>query len=97
MLLKDPVWSNEGPRSVMDLFGVSFCARIAVFIARSPKGDLGHQGHLGDLLPKIGLLKVTFLFKISFPKEMTMGTCSTQYLLLTKLRDDFNKKKREKG
>ena len=60
---KDPVWSNEGPRLVMDLFGVSFCARIAVFIARSPKGDLGHQGHLGDLLPKIGLLKVTFLFK----------------------------------
>ena len=26
----------------------------------SPKGDLDH---LGDLLPKMGLLKVTFLFK----------------------------------
>ena len=28
VLLKDPVWSNEGPRLVMDLFGVSFCASI---------------------------------------------------------------------
>ena len=30
------------------------------FVVGSPKGDLGH---LGDLLPKKGLLKVTFLFK----------------------------------
>ena len=30
------------------------------FVVGSPKGDLGH---LGDLLPKMGLLKVTFLFK----------------------------------
>ena len=30
------------------------------FVVGSPKGDLGH---LGDLLPKRGLLKVTFLFK----------------------------------
>ena len=32
----------------------------AAFVVGSPKGDLGH---LGDLLPQIGLLKVTFLFK----------------------------------
>ena len=32
----------------------------AAFVVGSPKGDLGH---LGDLLPKKGLLKVTFLFK----------------------------------
>ena len=32
----------------------------AAFVVGSPKGDLGH---LGDLLPKRGLLKVTFLFK----------------------------------
>ena len=30
------------------------------FVVGSPKGDLGH---LGDLFPKRGLLKVTFLFK----------------------------------
>ena len=34
--------------------------RDAAFVVGSPKGDLGH---LGDLLPKRGLLKVTFLFK----------------------------------
>ena len=33
--------------------------RTAYYVG-SPKGDLGH---LGDLLPKMGLLKVTFLFK----------------------------------
>ena len=33
---------------------------LAAFVVGSPKGDLGH---LGDLLPKRGLLKVTFLFK----------------------------------
>ena len=32
----------------------------SAFVVGSPKGDLGH---LGDLLPKKGLLKVTFLFK----------------------------------
>ena len=32
----------------------------SAFVVGSPKGDLGH---LGDLLPQIGLLKVTFLFK----------------------------------
>ena len=32
----------------------------AAFVVGSPKGDLGH---LGDLLLKRGLLKVTFFFK----------------------------------
>ena len=32
----------------------------AAFVVGSPKGDLGH---LGDLHPKRGLLKVTFLIK----------------------------------
>ena len=38
----------------------------AAFVVGSPKGDLGH---LGDLLPKIGLLKVTFLFKSLLSKR----------------------------
>ena len=36
------------------------------FVVGSPKGDLGH---LGDLLPKRGLLKVTFLFKSLLSKR----------------------------
>ena len=41
----------------MLILGLCACA---AFVVGSPKGDLGH---LADLLPKIGLLKVTFLFK----------------------------------
>ena len=38
----------------------------SAFVVGSPKGDLGH---LGDLLPKRGLLKVTFLFKSLLSKR----------------------------
>ena len=43
---------------------------IAAFIVGSPKGDLGH---LGDLLPKRGLLKVTFLFKSLLSERKDYG------------------------
>ena len=39
---------------------------FSAFVVGSPKGDLGH---LGDLLPKMGLLKVTFLFKSLFSER----------------------------
>ena len=43
---------------------------IAAFVVGSPKGDLGH---LGDLLPKRGLLKVTFLFKSLLSERKDYG------------------------
>ena len=47
------------------------------FVVGSPKGDLGH---LGDLLPKIGLLKVTFLFKsLLSEKRDNGGMLHTQF------------------
>ena len=42
----------------------------AAFVVGSPKGDLGH---LGDLLPKRGLLKVTFLFKSLLSERKDYG------------------------
>ena len=42
----------------------------SVFVVGSPKGDLGH---LGDLLPKRGLLKVTFLFKSLLSERKDYG------------------------
>ena len=52
------------------------------FVVGSPKGDLGH---LGDLLPKMGLLKVTFLFKSLLSERRDDGGVLTHHLLHTRL------------
>ena len=52
----------------------------AAFVVGSPKGDLGH---LGDLLPKEGLLKVTFLFEsLLSERKHDTGTCSTHLKII---------------
>ena len=53
-------------RTLIPCLKVARLIRFAAFVAGSPKGDLGH---LGDLLPKIGLLKVTFLLKSLLSKR----------------------------
>ena len=55
---------------------------LSAFVVGSPKGDLGH---LGDLLPKRGLLKVTFLFKSLLSKRKEDGDVLTHHMLRTKL------------
>ena len=61
----------------------------AAFVVGSPKGDLGH---LGDLLPKRGLLKVTFLLKSLLSErndDRDVVHTSGNYLY-RKIINDFN-------
>ena len=57
------------------------------FVVGSPKGDLGH---LGDLLPKRGLLKVTFLLESLLSERKDDGDVLHTSLLHTSLSYFYN-------
>ena len=60
---------------------------FTAFVVGSPKGDLGH---LGDLLPKRGLLKVTFLSESLFFEKKDDGDVLHTSLLRTSLSYFYN-------